>query len=77
MDVPAEAFEDALAEFVAIARGGGVSVGGSIAFDAEEVASGIVWMKDGEIDAVAGASDLAMNLVAVGTKGVFNELFKA
>ena len=77
MDVPAQTFEDGLAEFVAITRGGGVSVGGSVAFDAEEVASGIVRMQDGEIDAVAGASDLAVNFVAVGTQGVFHELFKA
>ena len=77
MDVPAEAFEDALAEFVAVARGGGVSVGGSVAFDAEEVAAGIVWIKDGEVDAVAGAADLAMNFVAVWAKGVFDELFEA
>ena len=76
LDVPTETFENGLAEFVAITGGGGVSVGGSIAFDAEEVASGIVWMKDGEINAVAGATDLAMNFVTVGTKRVFDELFK-
>ena len=75
--VPAEAFEDGLAEFVAIAGGGGGAVGGSVAFDAEEVAARIVGMKDGEIDAVAGAADLAMDFVAVGAQGVFDELFEA
>src|SRR4051812_2973346 len=62
-DIPAKAFEDALPEFVTIPRGGGVSIRRSITFDAEKVPSGIVWMKDREIDAVAGASDLAMNFV--------------
>ena len=42
-----------------VARGGGAAVGGSIAFDAEEVAGGIFWMEDGKATRAEAFLDLA------------------
>ncbi|MBZ0232290.1 MAG: DNA2/NAM7 family helicase, partial [Deltaproteobacteria bacterium] len=61
VEAPAEVAEDVRAEPIAIARGVGARVRRAVGLDAEDVATGVVGIDDGEIDAVAGAADLVMH----------------
>ncbi len=63
VQLPAEAFEDELAELVTIAGGGCAMIGCAVAFDTKQVAPRSGRINDTKVDAVARASHLVVDLV--------------
>src|SRR5690606_6458725 len=61
---PPQAAQDLLAQFVAVARRGAAVIGGAIALNTDQVASGGVGIDDAEVDAERGGTDLRLDVPA-------------